>query len=285
MIIDIKKIESIKKNLFYRSINSIDDYYNFDWHNYKGEIDTDKINSSQALVIDFWGCIKLSPYKNQLINLFFNKNDDNWEIIFEYKNKSLLSEKRPTQIDLIVESEACAIIIESKFTEQDGGGCSQTNKTKQGFYQCNGKYEEQINPINNIKSKCALTGKGIKYWDYIDALTDFEKDKDYNPCPFKGGEYQWMRNICFAKAYAKHKISECYLVYYKSEKCPISKNVNNGTYLGKLKGKIKDKKSFQPISYNELLGKAISYLDFDDVEKQIWVDLQKWIKNKEIRIN
>lgn len=286
MNIDTKKIKSIKKNLFYRSINSIDDYFNFDWHNYNGNIDTDKINSSQALAIDFWGCLKLSPYKNQLINIFFDKNNDDWEIKYEYVDKSILSEKRPTQIDVIVESETCAIIIESKFTEQDGGGCSQTNKTKQGFYQCNGKYEEQINPINNIKSKCALTGKGIKYWDYIDILTDFRKGKSYNPCPFNGGEYQWMRNICFAEAYAniKHKKNECFLVYYKSEKCSISKKVDNKIYLGKLKGKIKNPKSFLPISYNQLLEKAILYLDCDIGERQVWVDLQKWIKDKEMKI-
>ncbi len=94
-----------------------------------------------------------------------------------------------------------------------------------------------------------------------------------------------MRNICFAEAYTKHKKNECFLVYYKSEKCPISKKVDNGTYLGKLKGKIKNPRSFLPISYNELLDKAISHLDFDANEKQIWVDLQKWIKNKELMIN
>lgn len=284
MIIDIKKIENIKNNLFYRSINSIDDYYKFDWHNYKGVIDTDKINSSQALAIDFWGCLKLSQFKNQLINMFFNKSEDNWEIKFEYTDKFLLSEKRPTQIDVIVESRACAIIIESKFTESDGGGCSQIDKNEKGFYQCNGKYEEQINPVNNIKSKCALTGKGIKYWDYIDILTDFEKSKDFNPCPFKNGEYQWMRNICFAKAYAKNRKNECYLVYYRSEKCYISKKVDDGTYLGQLKGKIKNTKSFQPISYNEILENFISYLDFDVNEQQVWVELQKWMKNKEALI-
>lgn len=285
MKIDIKKIETIKSNLFYRSINSIDDYYSFDWHNYEGEIDTDKINSSQALAIDFWGCIKLSPYKNQLLNMLFHKNDDNWAIKLEYIDKSLMSEIRPTQIDVIVESESSVIIIESKFTEQEGGGCSQIRKTKQGFYQCNGKYEDQINPTNEIKSKCALTGKGIKYWEYIDTLTDFSKDKDYNPCPFKGGEYQWVRNICFAKTYAKNKSSECYLVYYRSNKCSISKKVDNGTYLGKLKGKIKNPKSFLPISYNELLEKVISYFDFDANEKKIWSDLQKWLINKEKLIN
>src|SRR5690606_3679364 len=110
-------------------------------------------------------------------------------------------EKKSTQIDILMKSKNIVLFIESKFTEKDGGGCSQIRNTVNGIYQCNGKYEEQINPKNNIKSKCALSGKGINYWNFIDELTNYSKEKDYNPCPFKKGEYQWMRNICFAEAY------------------------------------------------------------------------------------
>ena len=117
MKLDEKKIESIKENLFFRSQKAIPDYYSFDWHNFKGNIDTNKINSSQAIAIDFWGCLKLSQYKDQIINRLFSKNCDAWDIKFEYKNKNILSEKRPTQIDVKIESESFAIIIESKFTE------------------------------------------------------------------------------------------------------------------------------------------------------------------------
>lgn len=238
-MIDTETIKRIKSNLFYRSINSIIDYGKFDWH--KGQnkkIDTDKINSSQALAIDFWGCIITSPFKNQLINLIFNKNEKNWEVNFEYSDKSLLSETRAaTQIDILIKNDNYVMVVESKFTEKDGGSCSQVNKTKKGLFQCNGNYEEQVNPINNIKAKCALIGKGIKYWDYINELTFFSDRNDYKPCPFKKGEYQWMRNICFAEAYAKKNSvkAESYLVYLKSVKCPISKKVNNDTYLGELK--------------------------------------------------
>jgi hypothetical protein len=279
-----QKIKSIKENLFLRSQESISDYYAFDWHNYYGEIDTNKINSSQAIAIDFWGCLKLSPYRNQIINKLFNKDCEAWEILYEYENKNLLSEKRPTQIDVIVESETFAIIIESKFAESDGGICSQANKTKRGLFQCNGNYEEQTNPINGIKSKCSLTGKGILYWEYIDSLTKFNKGESYLPCPFRKSEFQWMRIICFTEAYAKYKNiqSECYLAYYKSDKCAISKKVENQSYLGELREKIQNSKSFEPLSYNDLLEQIIVFLNLiDKKEKRVWVELQSWMREKE----
>jgi hypothetical protein len=287
MTIEKSVIEGIKRNIFDRSIDSIEDYQKFDWHKNGKNIDTNQANSSQALAIDFWGCLKLSKYKNQLINKLFDKNEKNWFINFEYEDKSLLSEKKATQVDILIESENCVLVIESKFTEKEGGRCSQTNKDKNGVYQCNGKYEKQTNPRNNnIESQCALTGKGIKYWEFIDELTYYKKNETYDPCPFKGGEYQWMRNICFAEAYAKkyNVDSESYLVYLDSEKCSVSNKVKKGTYLGKLKGMIKDEKAFAPRSYNELISKCISYLESDTEEKNIWIDLEKWIINKEKQI-
>jgi len=284
MIPNQQKINSIKANLFYRSQDAISDYERFDWHNYKGNIDSDKTNSSQALAIDFWGCLKLSHLKDQIINRLFNENDVNWEITFEYTHSNLMSEIKATQIDIIVESNSSAIIIESKFAESNGGGCSQIQPTSKKLIQCNGNYEEQINPVNSIKSKCALSGKGIHYWDYIDTLTRFDKNNILIPCPFKHGEYQWMRNICFAEVYSRvhKKRTSSYLVYYESDKCPISVKVKKNTYLGKLKDEIINTESFKPISYNNLLSTTISLLsDNESNERQVWIDLQKWMAAKE----
>jgi hypothetical protein len=284
MIPNQQKINSIKANLFYRSQDAIPDYERFDWHIYRGNIDSDKPNSSQALAIDFWGCLKLSPFKDQIINALFNSNDANWDIKFEYTDSSLMSELRPTQIDVIIESKFCAIIAESKFAEANGGGCSQIRPTSKKLIQCSGDYKKQINPVNGIISECALSGKEILYWNYIDTLTKFDKNSTYPPCPFKNGEYQWMRNICFAEAYSKthKKRTLSYLVYYKSDKCPISVKVEKNTYLGKLKDKILNTESLKPISYNNLLSTAISLLtDNKPNEKKVWIDLQKWMAAKE----
>lgn len=140
---DQQKIIRIKDNLYDRSVGVVENFHEFKWH----KEDVAQKNSSQALAIDFWGCLKLSPYKTKLINMIFNKKEDNWDIILEYSDKKILSEKRSSQIDVLIESEHFVIIIESKFTEKDGGGCSQVKKTTHFLVQCNGDYIEQTNPV------------------------------------------------------------------------------------------------------------------------------------------
>jgi hypothetical protein len=287
MKITEEKINSIKENLFYRSRNVINNYNTFNWHKNGNQIDTDCINSSQALAIDFWGCIAMSEYRNEIINLLFGKKKLGWTIDFEFEDKALLAEKKSTQIDILLKSSNIAIFIESKFTETDGGSCSQLNKTKKGLIQCSGNYEEQTNPVNGITNKCSLSGKGIKYWDYIESLTDFKKSENYQPCPIKKGEYQWIRNICLAEAYSKKNDvkAETFLAYLDSKKCPIADKVKNNTYLGKLEGKLSNRDMFRPISYNESLDKIVKYLGKkNEDEKQVFIDLKKWIEDKENKI-
>lgn len=268
-------LKQIKKNVFPRSLTSES--------NIKLRKDAYKINSSQALAIDFWGCIKLSPYKDRLINEIFNKKADGWDIKFEFKSKTNLNEKTPSQIDILIEIPDYAIIIESKFTEKSGGGCSLAKKNNNGILQCNGNYSSQTNPLNNIVSSCPLSGKGIKYWDYISKLTKYDKDVDYSPCPFIKGEYQWMRNICFAEAYAEiaNKHTESFLAYFQSPKCKISNDVDNNIYLGKLSDQLINPKAFSPISYNSLLDICLKCVEDDINEKLIWLELKKWMYNKE----
>jgi len=281
-------INEVKSNLFSRSKESIENYEEFLWHK-KANLK----NSSQVLAIDFWGCIKTSNYKDEIINLIFNKNESDWDICFEYENKSLLAEPKSTQIDILLESKGnIALFIESKFTEKDGGKCSQTQKrtdsTHKGLVQCSGNYEEQINPVNKKECNCSLTGKGIKYWEYIDKLTEFKKEETYRPCPIRGGEYQWIRNICFAEAYSENNNvkTETYLAYLDSAKCPMAIKVKDNNYLGSLKGKLNNNDAFLPISYYELLDKIIGHFEArDNDEKQVFFELKNWIKQKEESIN
>ena len=61
-----------------------------------------------------------------------------------------LSELRETQIDVLAKSTSSIVALECKFTEADGGECSQVHKlgksAHKGMCQCNGNYEEQVNP-------------------------------------------------------------------------------------------------------------------------------------------
>ena len=280
MKISEDKVLAIQNNLFYRSREIITEYNTFPWHNHHGIIDTDKVNASQAIAIDFWGCLNSSKYKNELINVYFDAVGDDWSIDLEYTKPELLFEPVSTQIDVLLKSTAKVIFIESKFTEK-GGSCYQASKKK-----CNGNYKLQENPENGIINKCSLTGKKIKYWNYIDNITDFKKDLEYLPCPFKGMEYQWMRNICFAKAYSeKHNgiKYETYLFYYDSPKCHISKLVHNDNYLGSLKDKLKV--TFKAKSYNDYISFCINYLKLKDTsEMNVWIELKEWMIEKERRL-
>ena len=275
------KINSIKKNLFHRSLDIIEDFHTFSWHQYKGNIDTDQINSSQAIAIDFWGCIHSSPYKNELINELFGTEAEEWNIELEYTDCALLNEPTSTQIDVFLQSPQKVIFVESKFTEKRGGSCSQPPK------QCNRNYQLQINQNNGIRSKCALTGKGIRYWDVIEEVINYKKNADYIPCPFKGMEYQWMRTICFAKAYSDMlgKIPYAtYLFYYDSNKCPISGLVGKGNYLGTLKGHLK-RREFEAKSYNNCIRQCIEFLKTkDEKEMNVWEELEQWLREKEERL-
>ena len=111
-------------------------------------------------------------------------------------------------------------------------------------------------------------------------------DFEYFPCPFKGMEYQWMRNICFAKAYSEKYngiTNETYLFYYDSPKNYISQLVNKGIYLGGLKGNLKIK--FEEKSYNNCISLIIDYLKTIDInEMNVWIDLEKWMINKDNKL-
>src|SRR5262249_48902661 len=102
-----------------------------------------------------------------------------------------------TQVDWAAASRSAVILIECKFTET-GGPCSQPNGRTP---QCNGRYAKQTNPHTNTEARCALSGKGIRYWDHIHHLYEgVRADVDRNDCPFRGPDYQWMRNSALARS-------------------------------------------------------------------------------------
>jgi hypothetical protein len=131
-----------------------------------------------------------------------------WRITIEEPlDRALLGEPRPTQLDALVENDDILITFECKFTERQGGSCSQTAPIKKpsvhaGHVQCTGSYVMQTNPVNGREARCALVPKGVKYWEYVPRVLSIESDVDRRPCPFKGGWFQWMRNMVAAAALA-----------------------------------------------------------------------------------
>ena len=155
-----------------------------------------------------------------------------WNLRESYR--SLLGERRPTQVDVLLQNKTSAVLLECKFTEAGGGPCSQTEPLSsgrhKGLIQCDGNYREQINPVNNKTARCALSGKGIRYWKYIPACFDLDRDRDYEPCPFAGPAYQYMRNVLAAARWARrHKKTHAAfgLVNVAGEPFPMSSEVTD----------------------------------------------------------
>ena len=276
-MIEELKIQSIKNNIFPYSLNAIDDFQVFDWHKYHNNIDTDKINSSQGVVIDVFGLLKISPYKDLLINAIFDKSGTDWNIDFEYTDHTLLNEKPSTQIDVVISNTENVLLFECKFMESDSGSCSQPME------QCNGDYKEQTNPKNDKTSHCSLTAKEIKYWDYIPKIYIYDNEENICPCPFKGNQYQFMRNLCFGKALSEKKNInvENYFIYYESEICPIYNKIIKEKYVEKLVEKLRYKDTLKILSYNKLIVASKNAIrKIDQTEYKKWIELEKWLENK-----
>ena len=273
-------IEEIRKNIFPGAHNAISDWDKFDWHDH-----AQAPNSSQALAIDVFGTIKASPPKDQILNQLAGWLDlpgnEKWEVELEWTDpENLLKEsKRQTQIDAIAISSRAIIIFECKFTE-GGGNCSQPEEQK-----CNGNYEIQVNPENGKEAKCALTGKGIRYWDYIEKVfREIDPTKDYKPCPFKDENYQWMRNLVLCKALIDHenKKGAVVAVYADGDMFKMSKKIKSKNWTIDLNGKkpefmdsLKSDINFKTLSYQSLIEMIL-----ECSSSKIWHELKEWVEKK-----
>jgi len=199
-------LEPIKGNLFPASHAAIGDWNKFPWHRWQGAVQAHKPQSSQALAIDVFGTIKVSDERNRVLGELAQRcglpGEGPWTLELEWTDPdNLLGEPTPTQMDAIAFGRNALIVIECKFTEL-GGGCSQTasitSGPNMGLRQCSGEYASQTNPVNNRASRCALSGKGVRYWMIIPQIYGLDAECDHRPCPFAGEAYQWMRNVVLA---------------------------------------------------------------------------------------
>jgi len=277
----MENLQETLNNIFLESRNAIPDPEKFPWHkDSSGKIDSYKVQSSQALMLDVFGFLFNSKYKDEIINTVFHQDDRNWKIEFEYTDGSLLNEPRPSQIDVLLIGESTNLIIECKYTESDGGSCSQT-KANKGLVQCNGNYEVQTNPTNYKSGKCSLSEKGIKYWKYISKTYNIDINSEFRPCPFKDGNYQWMRNVCFTKALQEKSKAKSifYLCYFDSPNCSISKKVKLG-YIEKINNNLTQGSKIGIITYQKIITTGID-ISINSEESLKWNDLYKWVDLKE----
>ena len=272
---------AIRSNIFPAALNAVEPWGEFPWH------EAEKIHSSQALAIDVFGTIQSSPNRDIILGNLANSigapSGGPWSVKLEWIDpRNLLQESRRTQVDAVATSKDSIIFFECKFTERSGGKCSQTQPLKKGpnkgLIQCNGKYMEQTNPVNNKSDKCALSGKDIRYWDVIPELF-YDSIFTGKDCPFSGSWFQWMRNliVCYKVATHRGLIPSFVLAYADAPDFAIANEVRTDKWKQftdhiKLEKIAVKTQSFQEIT-SRINGLSIS-------DKETFQDLEKWVSSK-----
>lgn len=273
------KKESIKSNLFPAAQQAVEPWDEFLWHS-----GVDKIHSSQALTIDVFGTFKMSSDRDNILDHIATEIglpvDGPWKIHLEWKDsKNLLEEKTQTQVDAVASNNKSLIFFECKFTES-GGACSQTDPIKEdhnkGKIRCSGNYKEQTSPVNDKIAQCSLSGRGIRYWKIIPEIFDYDANLNYDPCPFAGSWYQWMRNLTVCWEVAKHRklIPAFVLVFADAPGFPIAEEIRTEEWSIFVKHLQLGKMLLRTLSFQELVSLACESA-ISDLET--FQELLKWV--------
>ncbi len=237
--------DRIRTNLFPAALGAIPSWSCFPWHRGGNrQCDTHVPHSSQALAIDVFGTLGCLPAESRdviagdMADQLGLPDDGPWSVQLEWSDPAnpLQEINQPTQVDAVLQSPKATVLVECKFTESNGGSCSQPvprpSGANKGKRQCNGNYEPQVNPINGVEAHCALTGKGIRHWEHIPAIFGTRTDEILQPCPFTGPTYQWMRNLTTARAHAQTRSvkSGFLLVYVDGPNLHIAEMVRSGRW-------------------------------------------------------
>lgn len=278
----------VEANLF-PAARHILDLEAFPWHRDRSKAATaSRVHSSQALAVDLFGTLMTLAHPEPILTAWWEslglRLSGPWKIgLEELIPKSVLGELRSSQIDAVASSPSALVLFECKFTESDGGSCSQVRPLAKGRHrgtaQCNGSYALQTNPIEETEAFCALTRKGIRYWDHIPEFLGLDSAVSYSPCPFAGGEYQWMRNVVAAGALASSMgRSGAVVLLYVDGEFPMARKVSENTW-----SEFRKRTDGRPVpllatSYQTLLDLALNACHPRDSETVS--SLANWIRAK-----
>jgi len=287
---DNVELRRIEANIFPVARAAIGDPMKFDWHRSRGSIDTWQSNSSQALCIDLFGTLNQVPEKESVLGQIAGRlglrGDGPWEIRLEWtEHGNPLNERRRSQVDAAAIGRKSIILFECKFTEKFGG-CSQPmprgDGAHKGKFQCNGNYEPQTNPITNINASCALTGKGIHYWDYIPELFALDSFQVYQPCPFRGQWYQLMRNLTLAAALQEksNKTTAVAVIYANHPNSAMTQWLQSPEWTEFKRCLRTDMLPFVNWPYASF----IRMIQEIDTQNDIWDELAYWISDKKTKV-
>jgi hypothetical protein len=277
----------IEHNIFPAAHHACEPWETFPWHAGRGgAIDTHVAHSSQALAIDVFGTLKTSTDRDGILDALATTlgvpAGGPWTITLEWRARpSLLNEPRPTQVDVYAESPNSVILFECTFTEQDGGACSQTVRGN-GSILCKGNYMQQRIRGIDLTIRCPLSEKGIQYWDIIPKVFHLDAQSDYQPCPFAGPAYQWMRNLVVAYKLARQKNKQpaVVIVYADSADLPPAKMVKSHEWIEFTRTVRQDQVMLHVRSYQEILALAQETTRDDSGENILWKELHEWVNKK-----
>jgi len=282
----------LEHNIFPAAHQACEPWETFPWHTGRGgAINTHMAHSSQALAIDVFGTIKTSPDRDVILDALAQTiglpTGGPWDITLEWTaRKTLLNEPCPTEVAVYAESPQSVVLFECKFTEQDGDACSQTVK-RNGSIQCKGSYEPQINHSENMTIRCPLSGQGIQYWDIIPKVFHLDAETNYQPCPFAGQSYQWMRNLVVAYKVARQKNKQpaVLVVYADQTGLPLAQKFRSEVWTAFTKTVRQDQVSLHIRSYQDIITLAQETTRHGDGEQAVWKQLDEWITRKISAIN
>jgi hypothetical protein len=279
---------AVEANLFPAALPAVEPWNEFGWHG----PETALITSSQALMIDVFGTLQLSPKRDQIIGHLAERlglpTAGPWTVKMESGDPQNLVMEGPgiTEVDVDLQSTHAVIFCECKFHEPSGAKCSQRKPigkgANKGLLQCNGNYAMQTNPANGLNSPCALTSKGTRYWEIIPRIFDYAAEGEHRPCPFAGPWFQWMRNLTCAYEVAGHsgRRAAFLLAYADGPGLPVSnwaKSPRWQEFAGHLRP--------EAIGVGALSYQAILQLARETApEELIWSELTQWVENKISRV-
>lgn len=285
---DPSRFASILANIHPAAHPAVQPVRAFRWHSAAGErYDSWKVQSSQALAIDVFGTLAASAGRETVLDRLAEglglPAGGPWDVQLEWHDPhNHLREHQPTWVDAVAQSPRALIFFEGKFTESDGGRCSQTQRLRTGPHrgqrQCDGRYMFQVNPATGQEARCALSAKGLAYWDVIPQVFDYDAGQSYFDCPFAGPWFQWMRNltVCYAAARASGRRPAFVVAYADGPGLPMAARVRSADWSRLLSRLQPGAIRVQALAYQDLLRTAQAACPDDPV----WPSLARWVEGK-----